>query len=223
MMGTRIPRVGTGGFPDRSRKGLRTAERRSLADALFTKTQQRVLGILFGRPDRTFFLRELIEAAASGSGATQRQLARLEESGLVTVSRIGTQKHYQANHDSPISEELRGIVTKTVGLADPLRAALRSLGKRVVLGLVYGSMAKGEARAESDIDLLVVADGITLEELFVRLAPAEKALGRRIHPTLYTSEEFARRRKIGNPFLKKVLAGKHIAVIGTEDVAGEPR
>ena len=222
-MGTTIPRVGTAEFGDRSRRGHRKAERRPLADALFTKTQQRALGILFGRPDRTFFLRELIEAAGSGSGAMQRELARLEESGLVTVSRIGSQKHYQANHDAPIFEEVRGIVTKTVGLADPLRTALRSLGKRVVLGLVFGSMARGDARAESDIDLLVVADGLTLEELFARLGPAEKKLGRKIHPTLYTSQEFARRRKIGNPFLRKVLAGKHIAVIGTQDVAGEPR
>lgn len=217
-----MPTMGTVGPSDRRRKGPPGAGTRELADALFTKTRQRVLGILFGRPDRSFFLRELIDQASSGSGAVQRELASLVESGLATVTRIGSQKHYKANRDAPIFEELRRIVTKTVGLADPLRAALRPLANRIVLALVYGSVAKGEARAESDVDLLVVANGIALEELFARLASAEKALGRRIHPTLYTPDEYERRRKIGNPFVQKVLAGKHITLIGTKDAAEEP-
>ena len=195
----------------------------ALGDALFTKTQQRVLALFFGQPGRTFFKRELIDRAGSGSGAVQRELARLVESGLVKVTRIGSQKYYQANRGAPIFEELRGIVTKTVGLADPLRVALRPLARRIELALVYGSVARGEERAESDIDLLIVADGLTLEELFARLAPAEKKLGRRIHPTLYTPEEFARRRKTRNPFVQKVLAGEHIVLIGNEHAPGESR
>lgn len=194
-----------------------------MAEALFTRTQQRVLALFFGQPDRSFFKRELIERASSGSGAVQRELQRLVESGLVTVSTIGSQKHYQANRAAPIFEELRGIVTKTVGLVDPLRAALRPLAKRIARAFVYGSLARGEAHAGSDIDLLVVADGLTLEELFTRLAPAEKVLGRRIHPTLYTSAEFMRRRKHGNVFLRKILAGDHIILIGSEGDALEPR
>ncbi len=193
------------------------------ADALFTMTQQRVLRLFFGNPGRTFFKQELIERTRSGSGAVQRELARLVESGLVTVTRIGSQKHYQANWAAPIFEELRGIVTKTVGLVDPLRASLRPLAKRVDLALVYGSVARGEERAESDIDLLVVAAGLTLEDLFARIAPAEKALGRKINPTLYTPEEFARRRKNGNAFLQKVLAGEHLVLIGSDDGAGQSR
>jgi len=110
------------------------------------------------------------------------------------VSHIGRQKHYRANRSAPIFEELRSIVTKTVGLADPLRTALRPLAKRIDLALVYGSVASGSDRAQSDIDLLVVADGLT-------------KLGRKIHPTLYTRGEFARRRRGGNAFEKKVLGG----------------
>jgi predicted nucleotidyltransferase len=194
-----------------------------LADALFTRTQQRVLTLFFGQPRRTFIQQELIDATGSGSGAVQRELARLLHSGLVTVSRIGSQKHYQANRTAPIFNELRGIVFKTIGLADPLRAALRPLAKRIELALVYGSVAKGGDRAQSDIDLLVVAHDLTLEHLFARLAPVEKKLGRKVNPTLYTDEEFAQRRRSGNAFLQKVLAGKHIVLFGSDDGAGESR
>ncbi len=205
-----MPNVGT---PAKARN--RKEEATGLADALFTATQQRVLALLFGQSERSFIQQELIDRAQSGSGAVRRELARLVESGLVTVNVLGTQKHYQANPDSPIFNELRGIVTKTVALADPLRAALRPLAKRIDLALLYGSVAKGQSRADSDIDLLVVADEMTLEELFARLAPVEGRLGRKINPTLYTRDEFARRRKSGHPFLKKVLGSEPIVLMGS--------
>jgi predicted nucleotidyltransferase len=185
-----------------------------LADALFTATQQRVLGLLFGRPDRAFIQQDLIQQAGGGSGAVRRELARLVESGLVTVTLNGKQKHFQANRDAPIFHELRGMVLKTVALTDPLRIALRPLVKWMDLALVYGSVARGEDRAQSDIDLLVVADDLLLEELFARLAAVEKKLGRTINPTLYTRADFKKRRRTGNPFLKKVLAGEHIVLFG---------
>jgi predicted nucleotidyltransferase len=187
----------------------------SLADALFTTTQQRVLTLLFGQPDQSFIQQDLIERAGGGSGAVRRELARLVESGLVTATVVGKQKHFQANHAAPIFHELRGIVAKTVALTDPLRAALRPLAKRIDLALVYGSVARREDRAQSDIDLLVVADDLPLEELFARLAPVEKKLVRTISPTLYTRSDFERRRHSGNPFLKKVLAGEHLILLGT--------
>src|SRR6185503_3535612 len=96
----------------------------AVASALFTPVQQRVLGLLFGQPDRTFQSAELIRLAKGGTGAAHRQLARLEAAGLLTVTRTGNQKHYQARHDSPVFPELHGLVVKTVGLTEPLRAAL---------------------------------------------------------------------------------------------------
>ncbi|MGZ5459567.1 MAG: nucleotidyltransferase domain-containing protein [Thermoanaerobaculia bacterium] len=193
-----------------------------LADALFTTTQQRVLSLLFGHPDRSFIQQELIERAAGGSGAIRRELARLVESGLVTSRLVGKQKHFQANREAPIFHELRGIVLKTTALTDPLRTALRPLAKRIDLALVYGSVARGDDRAQSDIDLLVVADDLQLEDLFARLGPVEKKLGRTISPTLYTRADFARRRRTGNPFLKKVLAGDHLILLGSVGDDGEP-
>ncbi len=189
----------------------------SLADALFTATQQRVLALLFGEPERSFYTSELIERIGAGSGAVQRELKRLSESGLVTVKRIGNQKHYQANPDSPVFEELCSLVRKTVGLAGPVSKALEPLAESVRFATIYGSVAKGADTAASDIDLLIVADGVTLEDVYRVLAPVEEALGRKINPTLYTLKEFEDRKANGNPFLSRLLSGDHIVLIGAEN------
>src|SRR5258706_16028080 len=129
-MGTKKP------APLRSSQVQRGA---SLADALFTGTQQRVLGLLFGQPTRSYYANELIGMAGAGSGAVQRELARLARSGLITVRPVGNQKHYQANPDSPLFGELCGIAQKTVGLAAPLREALLPLAPQIRAAFVYGS------------------------------------------------------------------------------------
>ena len=138
----------------------RRTRRQSLADAIFTTTQQRVLGVLFGQPERSYYASELIRLARTGSGAAQRELARLEESGLVTTRRVGHQKHYQANSNSPLFAELRAIIEKTVGLAEPLRKGLSSLAPGIQAAFVYGSVAKGRDRSQSDIDLMVISDSL---------------------------------------------------------------
>jgi predicted nucleotidyltransferase len=189
----------------------------SLADALFTTTQQRLLALLYGQPSRSFFASELIELTGSGSGAVQRELKRLSSSGLVTVTRIGKQKHYQANAECPVFEELRGLIVKTVAMVDPIRQALEPFGDRVALALIYGSVARGTDTAASDIDLLVVADEMTLEELYSTLAPVESALDRRTNPTLYTPAEYEARKFAGNGFLARVLAGEHVVLIQRDD------
>ena len=189
----------------------------SLADALFTTTQQRMLALLFGQPSRSFFATELIELTGSGSGAVQRELKRLASSGLVNATRIGKQKHYQANPGSPVFEELRGLVLKTVAMVQPIRQALEPLADRVALALVYGSVARGADTAASDIDLLIVADQVTLEDIYSTLIPVETDLDRRINSTLYTPQEFADRKATGNAFLAAVLAGEHLVLIDSKD------
>jgi len=187
----------------------------SLAGALFTLTQQKVLGLLFGQPDRSFFVTQIMELARSGRGAVQRELHRLESAGLVSVHMHGNQKHYQANRESPLFEELCGIVRKTVGLEEPLRAAVESLPGTVELALIYGSVAKRADTSASDIDLLIVADNLTLEDVYVALSRAEQLLDRRINPTLYTGKEFNQRRARGHPFLKRVMEGPVIVLSGS--------
>lgn len=198
------------------------------ADALFTKTQQRVLGVLFGQPERSFYANEIIGLAASGSGSVQRELARLEAAALVTVRRVGNQKHYQANHDTPIYAELRGIVMKTFGVADVLRTALHPLLSTIELAFVYGSLAKGSEHGGSDIDLMVIGAVRSNAALLEALSPASAQLGRAINPTLYTPHEFAQRVADGKSFIVRILEQPKIFVKGTEhDVtrlgtAGEP-
>jgi predicted nucleotidyltransferase len=161
--------------------------------------------------------------ARSGSGAVQRELQRLEKSGLVVVSQQGNQKHYQANQSAPVFPELRSIMLKTVGLAEPVRTALAPLQRRIRLAALYGSTAKGTDTAYSDIDLLVVADDLSLEQIYAAIAPAERDLARRISPTLYTTEEFQRRRASGDSFVSKVLTGDHITLIGDENAISATR
>jgi predicted nucleotidyltransferase len=189
------------------------SSRRSLAGALFSSTQLRLLALLFGQPERSFFTSEIIDHVGAGSGAVQRQLKRLAEAGLVTASRVGRQTHYQANAASPLFAELRSIVQKTVGVAKPLRAALSPLRDHLSLALVYGSVAKGTDRADSDIDLMLVSDDLTLEEVYRALADTEAALVRSIQPTLYTTGEMQRRLR-DSAFVERVLTGDTIVLIG---------
>ena len=189
----------------------------SLADALFTTTQQRVLALLYGQPSRSFFATELIELTGSGSGAVQRELKRLVSSGLVDVAPIGRQKHYQANPESPVFEELRGLVVKTVAVVQPLRQALEPLADHVALAFVYGSAARGGDTASSDIDLLLVSDRLALEDVYSALLPVESQLSRSIHLTLYTPKEYADRQAAGSGFLANVLRGDRLVLIGGDD------
>lgn len=190
------------------------------ADTLFTKTQQRVLAVLFGQSQRSFYANEIIGLAASGSGAVQRELARLEAAALVTVRRVGNQKHYQANQEAPIFEELRAIVLKTFGVADVLRAALHSVWPLVDLAFIYGSLAKGSEHAGSDIDLMLVGALKSNAALLEALLPAQAQLGRVVNPTLYTPEEFAQRVRDGKSFMVRVLEQPKIFVKGAEhDIA----
>ena len=187
-----------------------------LADALFSGTQQRVLAWLFGQPERSFYATELIGLAGAGSGAVQRELARLAQSGLVTARAVGNQKHYQANPDAPIYAELCGIVQKTVGLAEPLREALAPLASRIHAAFVFGSVAKREDTASSDIDLMLVSDDLAYSDLYAALEAASQRLGRTVNPTIYTSKELTKRVKSKEAFATRVLGQPKLWLIGGE-------
>ena len=160
---------------------------------------------------------ELIGLTGSGSGAVQRELKRLVSSGLITATRLGRQKHHRANPNSPVFHELRGLVRKTVGLAEPVREALEPLADRIKLALIFGSVAEGVDGADSDVDLLVVGNDVMLEELYSFLSPVETLLDRQVSPTLYTEGEFSDRIVAGSPFLKRVLAGETLLLLGALD------
>ena len=189
----------------------------SLADALFPKVRQRVLAVLFGNPTRSFYANEVIALAGSGSGAVQRELAGLSQAGLLTVSRQGNQKHYQANADAPVFAELRGLVLKTSGVVDVLRNALQPLAPQIQAAFVFGSVASQQDTAQSDIDVLVVSESLGYGELFGALESATATLGRTVNPTLYTPDDLAQRRAQDNAFVTRVLNQPKLWLIGNDE------
>lgn len=205
-----------------SSRGSDSACTSALADALFSRSQQRVLSLLFGQPDREFFVSEIIALADCGRGAVQRELAKLAGSGLALVSQVGNRKYYRANRESPLFHEICGFVRKTVGMEESIRDALASLADRLKLVLIFGSVAARSDTTESDIDLLLVSDELTLEAVYGALTPAEEQLGRRVAPILYTSDEFRHRRSKTAGFVTRVLEGPHFILMGSLDDAGTP-
>jgi predicted nucleotidyltransferase len=188
----------------------------NMADALYSRTQQNVLGLLFGQPDKSFYTNEIIKKSGGGSGAVQRELSRLARSGLVTVERIGSQKHYQANPDAPIFSELCAIINKTVGLVDPLKKVLEPFLADMHMAFVYGSVAKGVDSASSDIDLMIISDSLTYADVFPALERVSAELGRAVQPTLYSRAELEKRIKSDNAFVKRVRAQPKLWIKGTE-------
>ena len=195
----------------------RKAPPSAVAAALFTPVQQRVLGLLFGQPERRFQSAELIRLAGSGTGAVHRLLQRLAAAGLVAVTRDGNQKYYEAQKESPVFQELHGLIVKTVGVVDPLRSALAPLADRIDLAFVFGSVAKGTERAGSDIDLLVVTDDLAYADIYAALTSAEQTLGRTINPTVFTRAEWKGKRSKSDSFAARITAQRRLLVIGSDD------
>ncbi len=191
-----------------------------LAGALFSPVQQKVLGLLFGQPGRRFQSAELIRLAASGTGAVHRQLRRLEAAGWVTASRVGNQKHYQANEACPAFAELRGLIAKTVGLVEPIRAALEPLSEDISAAFIYGSIAKGEETAKSDIDLLILSETLGLADVYTALQNAESHLGRPVNPNIMTPEEWKKQRQAPDSFAGRIASQPHLFVLGEESDLG---
>ena len=209
-MGMMVPEMGT-------QHAHRGDSRTGLANALFTPVQQRVLGLLFGQPDRRFQGAELIRLANAGTGASHRLLVRLASCGLVRVDAVGRQKFYQANSAAPIHQELVALVRKTVGLREPLREALMPLADDIELAFVFGSVAAGQDGAGSDIDLMVVAHSLDYTTLFETLQPAEQALDRSVNPNIISPGEWTSKRRQKDGFIARVAARPRLLVIGEDE------
>ncbi len=188
-----------------------------VATALFTPVQQRVLGLLFGQPERRYQSAELIRLVGAGTGAVHRQLKRLEEADLVEVTRVGNQKHYQARRESPFFPDLHGLILKSVGLVEPLRASLAPLKDSIKAAFVYGSTAKGTDVARSDIDVMVISDVLTYPDVYEALEPAEQVLARSVNPTVMTPEGWKQSLQRGESFPGRLAEQPKLFLVGTED------
>lgn len=188
----------------------------SPGDALYPRTRQAVLRLFFTHPDRRFLQKEVIAQLGLGSGAVQRELDRLWRAHILERSVDGRQTYFQANAASPIFKELRGLVRKTFGVAHVLGEALQPIAHRIELAFVFGSVAKGTDKSASDVDLLVVSDGLTLSDLIPAIRPTEEELGREVNPSLYSTKEFRRKLAEGHNFLTSVVEGPKTFLIGGE-------
>lgn len=222
-MGRNIPNMGRNSLealkPDDSQPARKRDELPSLglAEGLFSKVQLRVLALLFGQPERGFQGAELIRLAGSGVGAVHRELTRLVSSGIVSVQPLGRQKIYSANRESPIYGELHGLIVKTVGLSQPLRDALEPFVDRIKYAFIYGSTARGDDTAASDVDLMIIGDELAYPEVLAALLPVEKAIGRTVSVNLMNSEEFGRRLLRSDSFITRVMSLEKITLLGSLD------
>jgi len=191
-----------------------------LGQLLASDTLAVLLKLFMLNPENSYYQRELADAVDVGLYAVQRELARLERTGLVSKTRRGNRVYYRADRTHPAFEDLKRAVLKTMGLGDALRAALAPLGDRVRVAFVYGSCATGRETAESDIDLLLVGE-LPPPEAATVMGPLSRELGREFNPTIYGVEEFKRKAADGHHFVTEVLKGPKVFLIGSEDELAE--
>ena len=189
---------------------------KALAEWLFPRVRRQVLGLLLTGPEQRWHLREIVRRTDCALGTVRRELEGLAAAGIVTRNRDGNRVYYQANTVCPIHAELRGMMLKTVGLADVLRDALAPLAGKIAVAFVYGSIAGGGAGPESDVDVLVVGR-VTFAEVALALGPAQDSLRREVNPTVYSRAEFRRKAEAGHHFVLSVLKGPKILLVGAED------
>lgn len=185
-------------------------------DALFPKTRQAVLSTLLLHGQRSWYLHELAAHLRVRPSSLQRELSRLTDAGILIRRRHGNRIYYQVDESCPLLVDLRGLLAKTVGLVDVLRAALEPFQASIKYAFVYGSVARGEEASASDIDLLIVGQ-VGLAEVAPALRQAEQQLGRPVNPSMYSLGEFSKKMRAGNHFLTTVWGEKKLTVQGDLD------
>lgn len=187
-----------------------------LSDALFTSSQAKIYAWVFGQPGRAYHLNELRRLTGLGSASLQRELNRLVGAGLVQDRAVGHLRQFQANPASPVFDELVSLTRKTLGLVPVLREALKHLQPAPGAAWVYGSVARQTDTAASDIDLMIVGEGLRLERVLAALEPAQAQLARKINPSCYSPQAFQQRRAEPDSFVNRVLSQPILPLIGAE-------
>jgi len=189
-----------------------------LADLLSSNVKAEVFRLLFGLQHQPLHLRELERRSGLAVSTVQQELSRLRRLGLIEARPDGNRTYFVAKEDHPLYNEIRGLVLKTIGLAEVLQRALRK-EKRIKVAFVFGSVAQAREQAHSDVDLLVIGD-IGLRDVVGLLAGAAEKIGREINPKVLTPSEFRRRKRTGDPFLSRLLGEPRLFIIGDEHELG---
>ena len=185
----------------------------NLSITLFGKTRRSVLSLLYAHADESFYVRQIARNAGAGMGSVQRELQSLYSAGIINRTVSGRQVYYKANRECPVFSELKSLIIKTAGVADMLKAALAPLADKMRAAFIYGSIAGGTEKRESDVDIMVVGD-VTFAEIVSVLQKAQKAIGREINPSVYPAAEFKAKIAAEHHFLKSVLKTDSIFLIG---------
>lgn len=188
-----------------------------IGTALFGATRQGVLRLVFGHTDRRFYQRQIIRSIRLGSGTVQRELERLAGAGILTRTIEGRQTYFQANRNCPVFDELHGLIRKTFGVAQVLQGGLAAIAAKVQLAFIYGSMATGTETTDSDVDVMVVGERVSMQDVVSAVTDAQRDLGREVNPSVYRTEEFCRKLAQGQHFLSSVVSGPKIFLIGDEN------
>lgn len=194
---------------------IRNMRKDSTLAALISPTRQSVLTTLFLRPDKEWYLSELAASLGTGPSSLQREVDALIRVGILKKRVDGRRSYVQANEDSSIFPELRGLVEKTSGIVPMLLDAVKRT-KGLKIAFIYGSLARGEEGAESDVDVMLLGNVSTME-LSPRLRAVETAVGRQVNPTVFSLDEFAKKVTEKNHFLRTVMKNKKIMLVGTEN------
>lgn len=189
-----------------------------LMDILFGAYRQRVLSLLLLNPEHGYHVRELARITGTTAGTLHKELTKLAGTGLLLRKEQGNQVRYQANRDCPVFAELAGLFRKTTGIAGVLANALLPLKPQ--FALIFGSVARGEESASSDVDLLLIGE-LGFADVVKALYPAQATLQREINPVIYTQTELAKRFQTGDPFIREILAKPKLFITGTEDDLGK--
>lgn len=182
---------------------------------MFGATRRAVLALLFGHPEESYYLRQVVRLTGLGLGTVQRELNHLCAAGIIRRTARGHQVYFQANEQNPIFPELKGLILKTAGVGDTLRAALLPLGPKIRSAFIYGSFARNEDRPGSDVDLLVIGE-VGFEEVISALQGAQQSLAREVNPTVYPLREFRSKLRAKHHFLTTVMHAPKLFLIGDD-------
>lgn len=191
-----------------------------LSDVLFGEYRKRILGLLLLHPEQSYHVRELARLTNTSPGTLHKELSKLSDAGILQSKKIGNQQHYSANLECPIFEELASIFRKTSGLADVIANALSSMKKQIKFVIVFGSVARGEEQANSDVDVLVIGD-IGFGDVVSLLHESQATLKREINPVVYSVESFKSRVEKNDFFIKEILNKPKLFIIGSEHELGK--
>ena len=187
-----------------------------LGSLLFGEYRERTLGLLLLNPDASYHVRELARLTGTSPGTLHKELTKLTSGGILQRKKVGNQVHYSANLSCPIFDELASILRKTSGLADVLANALIGLENKIELAFVFGSIARGDQQTNSDVDIMLIGS-LSFSDAVQALHSTQAVLQREVNPVVYSQEEFERRIKNNDSFIKEVLGKPKLFIIGTEN------